>query len=246
MHRRNYLHAIVFLIIVISLWWLVYITVTTSYRRSAVETDIVYIHSLNKIIVDIYLTTGRPLHSQDDLIKSCYYPFPFPLSPNGGKVKVMLYVHGQEYEWQLEIAPTATGTTMRRHWFETRLPAETETYLRLKWLLTDPKMIVVQAQKWREEIKKGWSHFAEIGQHVAIPFETSLSLNSIPSFPTTEKQMADYVHWLERMEGQSPLLDSWGRPIQIMFSRFHIIGKSAGMDGIWGTQDDITFRVRRR
>lgn len=246
MHRRNYLQAIMFLVIVIGLGWLTYVAVTTPYRRRAVEADMAYIHSLNKIIVDIYLTTGRPLHSQDDLIKSGYYPFLFPLSPNGGKVKVMLYVHEQEYEWQLEIAPTATGTTMRRHWFETRLPAEKETYLRLKWLLTDPNKIVVQAQNWREEIKQRWSRLAEIGQHVAIPFESSLPLNAITSFPTTKKQRADYVDWLERMEGQSPLLDSWGRPIQIMFSRFHIIGKSAGMDGIWGTQDDITFRVRRR
>jgi hypothetical protein len=237
-------YAVGLLVSLIGVGWMVYVVLNPSWRPRPIEADMLYIHSLNKIVSDIYTTTGRPLRSLDDLTQSSYYPFSPVRSPNGGQVNIRLSAQAMNYEWFFAITPTAKGAIMRRQWTETRLAPEKETRCRLGWLMSGTKRIIQQVRGWREEIKKSWSILAEVKNDTAAPSELSLPAIAKAYNRDALLQAEAYIHWLELIEGESPLLDRWGKPFRFRASQDFLIGMSAGADGEFGTTDDIVVRTK--
>jgi len=159
-------------------------------------------------------------------------------------VKLQLIEQEENYEWLFVIAPTAKGTMMRRQWAETRLTPEEETRNRLGWLMSGTKRIIQQIRGWREEIKKSSSILAEVKNDTDALSE--LSLPAIPKADTRDAlfQAEAYIQWLELIEGESPLLDRWGKPFRFRASQDFLMGLSAGADGEFGTTDDIAVRTK--
>lgn len=246
MRYKKPFYAVGLLAYLIGVSWIVYVILNPPQIPRPIEADMVFIHSLNKIVSNIYTTTGRPLRSQDDLAQSSYYPFSQVRSPNGGRVSLRLSEQKEIYEWLFVIAPTAKGTRMQRRWTETRLAPEKETHYRLSWLMLGTKKITQQVRDWREEIKKSWSILVEEKYDT-----TALSERSLPYIPEVFNrdaplQAETYIRWLELIEGQTPLLDGWGRPFHFKPSRDFLTGMSAGIDGKLGTTDDIVVRTMLR
>jgi len=237
-------YAVGLLVSLIGVGWMVYVVLNPSWRPRPIEADMLYIHSLNKIVSDIYTTTGRPLRSLDDLTQSCYYPYSSIRSPNGGIVKLQLSEQEENYEWFFVIVPTAKGTIMRRQWAEARLTPEEESRNRLGWLMSGTKRIIQQVRGWHEEIKKSWSILAKVRNDSTAPSELSLPAIEKAETRNALLQAKAYIHWLELIEGESPLLDRWGKPFRFRVSQDFLIGMSAGADREFGTTDDIVFRTK--
>jgi hypothetical protein len=82
-----------------------------------------------------------------------------------------------------------------------------------------------------------------------IPYVTQMERQSgikklpVPNpkwdLPRNQSELAEYVQFLKTIEGVGQLCDSWGRPLSFSIMNRKLTCVSAGVDGKFGTKDDI-------
>lgn len=106
-------------------------------------------------------------------------------------------------------------------------------------------------RKWIEAVHTVHNKVSESAKYArafrkqasCVVWEEKPSLKSLSfDVPRTRAELISYQAWLCRILGVGVLTDAWGRPIQLRIEGRQLMAVSAGVDGRFGTADDIVER----
>lgn len=196
-------------------------------------------------IKDIYYETGRLPSSLDNFENTLYYPYTNTYTKtleyyrNGKDTGCVNYsirqFNNEEVLLRWVVKDENSSHTVTQN-IRLLSPVD-ETQRRVKFYSVGLDIQIQFANKIREGF---CIHNKSLRFLFRSTIRDRIAKPQLPSdIPSNQIELQRYLLWLKRLEGDGSLNDSWKHQIQFTISRHEFICRSSGIDGKFGTNDDI-------
>lgn len=212
------------------------------------EDEFVHDKTAFNIRFELYEKTGRIIHSLSDFEQSAYYPFTTSMSPtmHGGTLVAGVKRKGnQNLTGYVKIQKLPNDLQKLLHYTtEPEWPVNFSpvklTVLRLTSYVQGVDSRLKLIHSVQDDFLRNFRKPLRIGDFHPPAKKPPLSRPLNSDFPHNKQDLKRYLDWVRKTDNLPSLVDGWGRPLKFYIQRGKIVGCSAGADGFWKSNDDVT------